>query len=812
LGDLPLIGTINLGCPLVNSIVCNKGSYSTFFLFKTVFMRVKIIFSYFVFLCFFVNISVAQNKILRGFVKNQATKEIVPFATVYEVNNKKGVVVDENGYFQLNLKKHDSLVIEVSHINYEKLTYNYFLKRDTVIILFINEKQLNLDQVFVYAKQKNVYENTSFSRIDSKQLNTIPSLGGEKDIIKALQLTPGVQGGIEGTNEIIVRGGEPGQNLYLLDNMPIYSPSHLYGFFSTFNSDIVQSADIVRSGLAANFGGKISSLIDVKSKASSLNNLNGAISIGLISSKLYTEIPVMKEESSIMFSFRRSYFDLLTKMRAKYDMENEHNKIGFYDAYVKYEHHINRKNIFTVNYLGSRDKFYYIFNNPNGVSKSEDVSGVNWGNDALFLNYKHFNTRGDHISFIAGFSNYEYNNINESYYSGVIEDSYEKKSAIKDIIIKSDSKLNITGKFNILFGGCLIYHNLSPTVLTIRKNVIKEENEYSNEIALFIQANYDVNQNNNLSIGLRQNGYFSGTSNFYPLEPRVNLVTLISKNWKIKSSVSRNVQFIHRIEDYSAGLPTETWYTSNKNLVFEDGFQVSTEIIHSLNKQNIEIGMAPYMRWMNGLVANSNFYSDFPLPNSLSSNIHEADGNGKSYGLELYCNKNIGHLIYSASYMYSYSLRKFQNINNNSWYPSSNDRRHYLMLNAGYNYKEKYLFSVNWNYSSGRPVTLPNGQYIPPHEEENDLNAYYIGDRNNFWLRDYHRLDISIQHKRIKRNGHRIWELSVYNAYNRANPFNIDIETSVSYENGTFINQGKKFKQYSLFPIIPSLTYIRKFN
>jgi hypothetical protein len=775
-------------------------------------MRIKIPLSCILISFFCCHDTVAQSKKLCGFIKNEATKEIVPFASVYELNNKKGVLVDEKGFFELNLKKHDSLFIEVSHINYEKFTTGFFLLYDTVVDLFINEKHQNLDEVVVSAKLKRTHENTSFTHIDRKQLNTIPSLGGEKDIIKALQLTPGVQGGIEGTNEIIVRGGDPGQNLYLLDNMPIYSPSHLYGFFSTFNSDIVQSADIVRAGLPANFGGKMSSLIDVKTKFSSLNNPNSIFSIGLISSKLYTEIPVIKNKSSIMFSFRRSYFDLLMKIKAKLDMENERNEIGFYDTYLKYEHHINSKNLLTVNYLRSRDKLYYLFNNPDGVSKSEDVSGVSWGNDAYFLNYKHFKTGSYYISFFTGINNYEYNNINESYYNGEVEDSYEKTTSIQDFIIKNDSRLIVSDRFDIIFGGCFIYHNLQPMVLTIRKDNIKEVHEDSNEIALFIQANYEVNLNNKFSIGLRQNGYFSGISNFYPLEPRLNLITRISNKWKIKNSVSRNVQFIHRIEDYSSGLPTETWHTSNNDLVFEDGIQVSSEIIYSLNKQNIEIGMSPYMRWMQGLVTNSNFYSDFPLPNSLSNKNYETGGNGKSYGLEVYCNKNIGNLVYSASYMFSYSLRKYQSLNDNNWFPSNNDRRNYIVVNAGYNYKEKYSFSVNWNYSSGRPVTLPNGQYILPYEEGNDIHAYYIGNRNRFRLRDYHRLDISVQNKKIKRNGHRIWEVSIYNAYNRANPFNIDVETSISYENGSFINHGKKLKQYSLFPIIPSITYIRKFN
>ncbi len=757
--------------------------------------------------------AVAQNKKISGYVQNSITKECVPFATIYEVHNKKGITSDINGCFELNLRKHDSLLIEVSHVNYEKTAFNYLLEKDTVITLYVNEKQTTINEVVVSAKQKRQYEDySSLSRITNSQLNYIPSLGGEKDIIKALQLTPGVQGGIEGTNEIIVRGGEPGQNLFLLDNMPIYSPSHLYGFFSTFNPDIVQSADIVRSGLTANYGGKMSSLVDVKTKPSSLNDANAIFSFGLIASKFYTQIPVIKNKSSLMLSFRRSYLDVLTKLKANYNLESERNEIGFYDAYLKYEHHISSKSFLSFNYLRSKDKYYYLIDDTEASGSSEDVTGPNWGNDAFFINFKQILKNNKSFSLFGSIYNYNYNYINESYFSGELDNSYEKSTAIKDYTIKAESRFNPDEKLRIIFGGSYVYHIITPTAITVNNEVLLNDKKYAEEAALFINAFYELDNKNKLSVGLRQNGYFAEEYLAYPLEPRLSLFTRVNEKWSLKSSLSRNVQFIHRIEDLSAGLPSEIWQISNKDLVFEDGCQVSTEVNYKLDNQNLSIGIAPYLRWMEGLATHSSYFSDLLLTTSLSRFSYEGSGNGKAYGIELYCNKSFGSLFLLSSYTFSYSYRRFENINDNNWYPSNYDRRHYFIFNAGYNLNERFTFSLNWNYSSGHPITLPSGRYSLYYSSEYDTPAYYTGYRNTYRLKDYHRLDVAFQNKKIKRNGYRIWELSIYNVYNRKNPFCIGVETSYSTVNGNAVSNGAVLKQYSLFSIVPSITYIRRFN
>jgi len=640
------------------------------------------------------NFAYSQSKMFTGYIKNKKTNEVIPFATIFEVNNKKGTTTDLNGYFELSLKKHDSLFIEISHINYHKLTANFLIGQDTNITYYLSEKQLQLNEVVVSASYKSDYENTSYTRISSKQLNGIPSLGGEKDIIKALQLTPGVQGGIEGTNGLIVRGGEPGQNLYLVDNMSIYSPSHLYGFFSTFNSDIIYSADLVRAGLSANYGGKLSSLVDIRTKKPSYDNLNAIFSLGLVSSKLYTEIPIIKGKSALLFSYRRSYFDLLTTFKAKYDMENEKNKINFYDIYVKYEHNINKKNVFSINYLGSKDKFYYIFNNPESISKSEDISGVNWVNSALFVNYKHFKEDGNNFSLFSGVHTYEYNYINDSYFSGSIEDSYKKTTSIKDFSVKLESENKLTDKFNLIYGGSFIHHNLFPLKVYMLNNLISKINEESDEIAIFLHSYFNFNDRNTISFGLRQNWYFYKSVSFFPIEPRISLINNLGDKLTIKSSVSRNVQFIHRIENFSAGMPTETWHVSNNEISYEDGYQISTEIIKKISAYGIIIGISPYYKWMNGLAEYGNFYSDFPLPTSVQNNLYETKGNGKAYGIELFSNKQLGFFNYSISYILSKSVRKFEKINDDNWYPSNYDRRHYFNFNIGYSLKDKYLLSA----------------------------------------------------------------------------------------------------------------------
>ena len=776
-------------------------------------MVVKIEFIFFILLqLIFVKPVHAQSKIFKGYIKDLATGEAVPFATVYEMNNKKGIISDIDGFFEFKLKKTDTLRVEISHLSYFKLSVNLPFPTDTSIF-FLTQNIISLKEVVVTASNNSKFGNSSFTVLNNKQINNISALGGEKDVLKAFQTTPGVQAGLEGSVGLIVRGGGSDQNLYLIDNMPLYSPSHLFGFLSTFNSDIIYSAELIRAGMPANYGGKLSSLIDIKTKKPSYIHAKGSIYLGLISSKIYAEVPVLKSKSGLLFSFRRSYFDVLTYFKAKYDIANERNKTTFNDINIKYEHNINLKNVLSVNYLRSSDKFYYLFNNTENLTKSEDVSGVNWLNSALFMNYKYLHNSNNTLLIFAGVSNYEYNYINESYSMGNIENSYRRNTSIKDISIKAEYE-NINILYNKLVGGiAYTHHIISPLNIYILNNTILQSQESADELAVFLQSNINLGDFDLLSVGIRQSFYFKNNTSFFPIEPRINYIKKIGSLWELKTSISRNIQFIHRIENYSTGLPTETWHVSDAQLKYEDSYQISTELVRIFQKLKTTFGTAIYLKKMNGLVDYGKYYSDFPLPNIIQSNRIEKNGTGVAYGIEFFINKQQGPLIYSFSYLLSKSIRKFSNINDNKWYPSNFDRLHYLNLNASYILNAKYQFSIGWIFSTGQPVTIPEGRYYLNNSlSAGQAEAYFVGERNNFRLKNYHRLDASVQNKKVKRNGFRIWELSVYNLYNRSNPFSINIEKETKYENGHFIETGKKVKQYSLFPIIPSISYIRNFN
>lgn len=278
----------------------------------------------------------------------------------------------------------------------------------------------------------------------------------------------------------------------------------------------------------------------------------------------------------------------------------------------------------------------------------------------------------------------------------------------------------------------------------------------------------------------------------------------------LKSSLSRNIQFIHRIEDFSTGLPTELWYVANKKLKYEENYQLSFELNRKIKHWQLDIGAAIYYKWMNNLVEFGSYYADLPLPKAFNNLIVEENGKGQAYGMELFCSRVQGKLNFTASYLLSKSIRKFDNINNANWYPSNTDRLHNFNTTVSYKLNEKVLFSLAWIYSTGKPITVPEGRYYSNNKEATTL--YYIGNRNNFRLADYHRLDVSVQFKKVKRKGTRTIELGLYNAYNRLNPYSIDFEKEMVYDNGSVKETGKvKIKQYSLFSIIPSISYIRQF-
>lgn len=751
--------------------------------------------------------TMAQTHNLSGYVVDSINQKPVPYANIYEIKNKKGVSSDINGYFELILKKTDNIRLEVTHIEFNKRYYFVNNLNDSLLTVILQPKTINLEDVVVIGNTR--IKNSSNIYFNQKQINAIPALIGEKDIIKALQYTPGVQGGNEGTIGFSVRGGGEDQNLFLIDNMPIYSPSHLLGFFSTFNPDIIQQTELVRAGMPANYGGKLSSLVNIKTVKPSFNEFHGSYSLGLVSAKAFAEIPIIKNKSGLMISARRSYFDVLTSIQAKLSDADDFKKIGFYDMNIKYEHSFNKNNNFSIQHIQSNDFYYNIFGKPS--SSFNDKSGIEWSGNASFLNFKHIAKSNGMLSVLAGINNYSHSYLNENYDgAGNLENGYKKKSSIKDYLIKAEWNNSFNDKMDYIVGFSHTLHNTVPQNMFIMNEEQIKVKEFSDEAAVFAQLNFSLKNNDIISIGLRQNIYLHDSESNFPIEPRLSFIKDFKGFGSLKTSLSRNVQFVHRVEDFSTGLPTELWTMANNNLKYEENYQISIELNRKIDELKMDVGAAIYYKWMNNLVEYGNYYADLPLPTIFNNRIVEGGGKGRAYGLELFCNKPFGKINYSVSYLLSKSIRKFVNLNNANWFSSNADRLHNFNTTISYKLNEKLLFSLAWMFSTGKPITVPEGRYYSNNNEETTL--YYIGNRNNYRLADYHRLDASVQFKKVKRNGISTFEFGLYNAYNRNNPYSIDFEDELILVNGTFVKTGKvKIKQYSLFPMVPSISYTRNF-
>lgn len=468
---------------------------------------------------FFIITATAQSFKLSGYLVDSINQQPIPFANIYEIKNKKGESSDAHGYFELTLKKHDKLIVEISHLEFKKKTYCISLSTDTLITIELQPKLINLKDVVVVGTLG--IKNASNIVFNQKQINAIPALVGEKDIIKTLQYSPGVQGGNEGTIGFSVRGGGEDQNLYLIDNMPIYSPAHLLGFFSTFNPEIIQQTELVRAGMPANYGGKLSSLVNIKTIKPSFDEFHYSYSLGLISAKVFAEIPIIKNKSGLMISARRSYFDVLTSIQAQQSDANDLTKIGFYDINIKYEHSINKNNSISIQHMRSHDFFFSLFGNVSSVFR--DKSGIEWSGDASFVNYKHIANNNGTLSVLAGINNYSYDFLNENYnVSGKLENSYKKMSSIKDYLIKAEWNSSLNDKLNYTVGFSHTFHEVIPFNMFILNNELIRMSDKANETAIFAQINLNLANSDIISLGLRQNIYIHDSVSNFPIEPRLS--------------------------------------------------------------------------------------------------------------------------------------------------------------------------------------------------------------------------------------------------------------------------------------------------
>lgn len=758
-------------------------------------------------LAFFTSTFAQQRLTISGTVLDTQTGEEL-IGAIVKVEDTTGIGASTNayGFFSLTLPVGKNK-ISVGYVGYteQKLTVNGETQ-SLVIKLQPASKELQAVEISARKADENVKSaEVSAVRLDIKQLEKIPVLFGEKDLLKTIQLLPGVQAAADGNSGFFVRGGSNDQNLILLDEALVYNASHLLGFFSTFNNDAIKDATLYKGNMPAEFGGRLSSVLDVKMKEG--NNQNYVLSggIGLISSRLNAEGPIVKDKGSFVVTGRRTYADLFLKLSNNENLKN--NKLYFYDLNAKANYKFGKRDrVFVSGYFGS-DVFSF-----------SERFNIQYGNATA-------TARWNHIFSDKFFSNTSFI-YNDFHYSiGINVADIEVKSIVRDFNLKEDLEWFLNAKNKLKFGLLTTFHSIVPgeilTKDTTSINNIKLTKTYGWENAIYAQHETNLWGKLNLNYGIRlslfsqvgPSNYYkfpdkdvidtfnlpSGKfgSNYFNAEPRVSLSYNFYPNMSFKAAYSRNVQNIHLLTNTTTSFPTDRWILTSNNVKPEICDQVSGGYFVNFYNNMFELSVEGYYKWLQNQIDYKNgaiLRANETVENQLLYGI------GRSYGAEFYFRKKAGKFNGWVSYTLARSERKFTEINNNTWFPSRFDRTHDLSVVLIYDITPRINVSATWVYFTGNAVTYPIGVYAL-----NGQLTPLFGDRNQNRFPDYHRLDIGATFVLKKRKG---WEhdlnLSVYNLYAQKNVFSIDFKVN---------DQGALYAEKTyLFRVVPSLTYNFKFT
>jgi len=764
-----------------------------------------------------------KNYTISGTIHDAESGEDLPGATLSLLNiSGIGASTNAYGYYSIELKQGE-YILKYSYVGFETLTVPINLNSNKIFNIELVPITALLAEVEITAERedKNVRANEmTVASISIKEIESIPVLFGEKDVFKTLQLMPGVKPAGEGSSGFYVRGGTSDQNLILLDEAPVYNASHMMGFFSIFNSDALRDIKLYKGGMGAEFGGRLSSVLDIKMKEGNSKRLNLNGGIGLISSRLTIESPIVKDKGSFIISGRRTYADIFTVFSNNEAIKNA--QLYFYDLNAKGNVRIGEKDrLFISGYFG-RDKFGY-----------DEHFGFNWGNITA-------TTRWNHIFNPKLFSNTSiiYSRYSYQILAGPSDRRVEIGSHIIDYNLKHDYQFYQNDHSSWKFGLNAIHHIMNPGDLNSDTNELFNslvvEKRYALEMALYLTNERKISNSLSINYGLRFSSFIQlGPGNIYSfnsygevinteaynkwesianyngLEPRFNATWLINPWSSFKAFYSYSKQYMHLLSNSSSESPTDIWLPSSNNVKPSSSSQFGMGYYRNFIENTYEFSIEAYYKDMQDLI-------DYKIDAQVTLNpLVEGDlvfGKGRAYGVELFFKKRKGKFTGWVGYTLSRTERRFEEINTNNWYPAKQDRTHDISIVAMYQLSPRIQFSGTWVYYTGNAVTYPEGKY-----SINGQDILLYSDRNAYRMPDYHRLDlgISLRNKEYEsvldtETGNQIqqkkrysssWNFSVYNAYNRENAYSISFEASET--NPDVLNA----IQFSLFKIIPSITY-----
>lgn len=753
----------------------------------------------------------AQKKAtINGTVKDAATGETLIGASVtLQELSAVGTATNNYGFYSLSVAEGEYTLL-FTCVGYNTIAQKVSLHKNQVVNISLSPKN-DLQEVVVKAKRLSndnvVSPQMGMDKLNMSQINQVPVLLGERDILKTITLLPGIKSAGEGNTGFYVRGGGSDQNLILLDEAPIYNASHLLGFFSTFNSDAIKDVSIYKGGMPVEYGGRLSSVLDIKMNDGNDKGFGVQGGIGLISSRIKVEGPLVKDKGSFMVSARRTYIDLFLKLTT--DTSIRGNSLYFYDVNAKANYHFDDKNaIYISGYLGK------------DVLALKNVLGTNWGNKTGTLRFNHL------------FSNSLFSNTSVIYssYNFVVEglqnaQSFKATSQINDINLKEDLQYSIGYQHTLKFGFNILQHDITPGDITSPKNSSYNEKHvekrYGFENALYASDEWNISKHLTFLYGLRLSGLFlmgPGTFKTYDdagnvvssrtyysrsnlvkkylnLEPRFTANYVIDDQNSIKASYNRNTQNIHLLSNSSSNSPTYLYVMSSNNIKPEIADQVSTGYFKNFSDNAYEFSTEVYYKWMQNQI-------DYKDGSQLLVNQDVESlltyGTGRAYGIELFLKKKYGRFNGWIGYTLSRTERKFDDINNGHYYPARQDRTHDVSVVGIYQLNKRWTFSSTFIYGTGNAVTYPTGKY-----SSGGLTTFSYTQRNGRRLPSSNRLDIGAtldgkEHKRY----HSSWTFSVYNVYAHRDSYSITFRDSKTIPNTT------EAVETSIFAtLIPSVTW-----
>ncbi|MDO5571390.1 MAG: TonB-dependent receptor [Bacteroidales bacterium] len=783
---------------------------------------------------------------ISGYVSEMSSSETLIGVNIYDKKRGKGTATNSFGYYTLTLEEGET-ELSFSYVGHKTHKIGFHLDKDTIINVSLSSDSQLKELVVLSHRKETGINSTGMGRLEIpiSQIKNTPSILGETDLLKTIQLMPGVQPAMEGFSGILVRGGGPDQNLILMDGIPIYNIDHMLGIFSVFTSEAVKNVTLYKSSFPARFGGRLSSIVDINTNDGDMKNYHGTLSVGFLTSKVHLEGPIIKDKTSFCFTARRTYADLIARPFMK---DDEKFNYYFYDINAKVNHKFSDKSRLYLSIYNGKD--YYDYNSDrnydNGSSSNNNIYvyndkiNFNWGNtigairwnyvfnNKLFsnstLSYNHYN-----MTMGGRYKEEHLSNEGNRFYNY----SSDYKSGISDISLKSDFDYNPIPSHQIKFGFSFTNHTFKPEITTSKitekeNNVASQDTLYSgitnnnipaNEVSAYGEDNFNIGKNLSLNAGVHLSLFNTDGKNYLSAQPRFSARYTFGNGFAVKGAFTQMSQFVHLLSSTQISLPTDLWVPVTKNIKPMLSEQYSFGLYNTALK-GWEFSVEGYYKSMHNVLEYQEGTSFFGYSGGWQEKVEM--GEGRSFGAEFLAQKTFGKTTGWIAYTIAKSDRIFKDgsINNGNRFPYKYDRRHNFNICLNHSFSKKIDTGITWVYTSGGTATIAQkrtGVLIPGNDSP-DVDDY-VSKRNNYRLPPSHRLNFSINFHRFHKRGESIWNISVYNMYNAMNPNLVSSEreyTEHSYvdefgEEIYYFTSKIKIKKLTLLPCVPSITYTYKF-